>query len=500
MAALTKSAFFKQMSQQGLALTYNDVRLEPGRSSVPAASVDITSRFSKNIELKAPFVSAAMDTVTESSMAIAMAKLGGIGVIHGSLSPKRQKEEVRRVKLHLNGLIENPVSFTKDRSVSGVLEECDERGLSFRTFPVVDKSGKLVGLVTRNDFELSDKPAAALSEIMTPLSDVLSAKPGTTVKQAYSLMTKNKKKTLPILDTKGKVDGLYIFSDVSRIARGDSALYNVDSEGRLRVAAAVPTRPDEAVARVSEMRRHLDVVVVDSARGDSIYSFDTLKALKKAFPDLDVVVGNVSVAASAKALAEAGADGIKVGQGPGSICTTRIETGIGVPQVTAVYDCAQAVEQYGIPVCADGGITNRGDVSIALAVGAGSVMMGSMLSGTKETPGEVFEDDDGSRVKLYRGMGSEGAMSSSAASRIRYSGSATTKPLAEGVESVVPYKGTVGDVIGKMVLALRASLEYVGVKDLPDHRKNSKLNRNTPAGINEAKPHDVKVVTLRGKF
>jgi IMP dehydrogenase len=500
MAALGKLDFFKKMADQGLALTYNDVRLEPGRSSVPAAETDITSYFSRNVPLKSPFVSAAMDTVTESGMAIAMAKLGGIGVIHSSMTPEQQKEQVRRVKLHLNGLIENPVTFTGERTIQSVLDECDERGLEFRTFPVVDAKGKLVGLVSQNDFELSEKTSNKLAGIMTPASEVKSAQPGTTVKQAFGFMIKHKKKTLPVLDEGGKVAGLYIFTDVSRIMRGDSAMYNVDGEGRLRVAAAVSTRPDEAIERVRLMRKYLDVVVVDSARGDSVYSFDTLKALKKEFPDLDVVVGNVSVATSAKALAEAGADGIKVGQGPGSICTTRVETGIGVPQVTAVYDCAEAVKSHGIPVCADGGITNRGDVSIALAVGAGSVMMGSMLSGTKETPGDIFEDDDGSRVKLYRGMGSEGAMKSSAASRIRYSGSASNKPLAEGVESVVPYKGTVGDVVGKMVLALRASLEYVGAKDLAQHRKNSRLNRNTPAGMNEARPHDVKVVTLRGKF
>lgn len=496
MAALKKEKFFQRMNEQGLALTFDDVRLETGESQVTAGEVDITSFFSRNIGLKTPIVSAAMDTVTTSDMAIAVAKQGGIGVIHAGLSAERQADEVRRVKLHLNGLIEQPITVTETQSLQSVLSMCEKRNFDFRTFPVTDSNDRFVGLLTKNDFDFCGNLSQRVSDAMTPLNEAVSARGHTTIKAAHDLMLKNKKKMLPLLNDDGTVAGLYVFSDVNRIVRGNSGRYNVDSNGRLRVAAAIPT-DEEGLKRVQKMRKYLDVVVIDTAQGDSKFSFIALRRLKEEFPDLDVVVGNVSTGQSAKRLAEEGADGIKVGQGPGSICTTRTETGIGCPQVTAVYECVQAVKSTGknVPVCADGGIKDPGDISLAIAAGASSVMMGSMLAGTKEAPGDLIELETGARVKLYRGMGSPSAMRQSEASRKRYGVEGSGVPLAEGVESYVPYRGPVVEVLDRYTKALRKSMSYVGSSDITTHQTDTRFLRITNAGIRESRPHDVKVIT-----
>lgn len=486
-----KELFFARMEELELALTFNDVRIMTGPSDYAANEVDITTRFSTNVDLKIPMVSAAMDTVTESKMAIAMAKLGGLGVIHAGLDPEAQKKEARRVKLHLNGLIATPITFTEDRSLESILSECEQRQLDFRTFPITNTDNKFVGLLTQNDFDLGSGAMSA-KDFMTPLDEVVVAGPETSINQAYDVMKKEKKKTLPLIDKDGSVAGLYILSDVQRIVGESHGLYNQDSEGRLIVAAAVPT-DEEAVARVEEMKDYLDVAVIDSAQGDSKFAFATLKQLKEEFPGLDVVVGNISSGVSAKMLAERGADGIKVGQGPGSICTTRIETGIGTPQVTAVYECVKAIRDAGfdVPVCADGGIVNSGDIPIAIAAGASSVMMGGRLAGTDESPGEVTELAKGKRVKMYRGMGSAGALRDSAAARKRYGQEDKALMLTEGVEGNVPYKGEVALVVGKDVLALRKGMSYAGTKDIEDHQNNALFKRPTQAGMLESHPHDI---------
>lgn len=489
-----KKAFFGSMADQGIALTYDDVRMRTAPGNVSAGEVSLASRFSRNVELKVPVISAAMDTVTTSDMAIAVAKYGGIGVIHAGLPPEEQAEEVRRVKMHLNGLIKKPVTVRQDQSLASVLQMCEQQRFDFRTFPVVDNNGLFVGLLTQNDFDFTSDLSTKVGTAMTGLADVVNASRGMTVARAYEFMKTHKKKTLPLINKDGTVAGLYVFSDVQRLSRGNPEQYNVDSSGRLRVAAAVPT-DDEAIPRVAAMRKHLDVVVVDSAQGDSKFALQTLKKLKKRFPNLDVIVGNVSEAPSAELLAKAGADGIKVGQGPGSICTTRVETGIGCPQVTAGYQCAAAVRRYGIPVCADGGISNAGDVSIAIAAGAHSVMIGNKLAGTKEAPGDVITLENGSRVKLYRGMGSPSAMRESAASRKRYGATGFGEPLAEGVESHVPYRGPVAEVLDHTVKALRKSMAYVGAKNIESHRQNTMFWRITNAGFRESHPHDVTVLT-----
>lgn len=492
--ASEKAAFFETMAEQGLALTFDDVRLRTGRSHVTAQEVDTRSRFSRNVELNVPLVSAAMDTVTTSDMAIAMAKLGGLGVIHGGLSVREQRDEVRRVKLYLNGLIEKPIAVEESQSVASVLEMCDKRNFDFRTFPVINKDYKFVGLLTQNDFDFCEDKSQTIEAVMTPQNEVKSALGSIAVAEAYELMKDHKKKTLPLRHEDGSVAGMYVLSDVLRAVHGNPSQYNLDSRGSLRVAAATTT-DEEGLERIRQMREYLDAVVIDTAQGDTDFVLKTLKDAHEEFPDLDVVAGNVSEAASARALAEAGADGIKVGQGPGSICSTRPETGIGCPQVTAVHECVKAVEGLDVPVCADGGLSHPGDISIAIAAGAHSVMMGSMLAATKETPGEVIGLEDGSMVKLYRGMGSPSALKDSAASRKRYGVEGSSgKPLAEGIEAYVPYRGSVNEVVDHYVKALRKSMSYVGAENIEAHRERTGFWRITAGGLRESHPHDVRVI------
>jgi IMP dehydrogenase len=493
---MNRDGFFDVMRQNGLALTFDDVRLDTGRSHFSTRDVDTTSRFSRNITLRVPMVSAAMDTVTTSKMAIAMAKIGGIGIIHAGLSPERQREEVRKVKLELNGRIEKPITVKTSETLGEVLTMCERRDFNFRTFPVVDEHDLFVGLLTQNDFDFGlATPDVRVEDVMTAASDVKTAPIDTDIHQAYDLMKQLKKKTLPLVAKDGTIQGMYILSDVLRLVHDNPKHYNLDSSGRLCVGAAVPT-DEGAIERIRLMGDYLDVAVIDTAQGDSDYALATLKQIKKEFPKLDVVIGNVSNPDSARELAEAGADGIKIGQGPGSICTTRIETGIGCPQVTAVYECAQAVKDLDVPICADGGINNPGDISLAIAAGASSVMMGSKLAGTKETPGEIITNDSGQLVKLYRGMGSPSAMEDSVASRKRYGVEGTKgTPLSEGVESYVPYKGSVVEMMDHYVKALRKSMSYVGSGDIQTHRTKTRFLRITNAGYRESRPHDVAVIT-----
>ncbi len=492
--SLERNDFFRTTEQQGLALTFDDVRLVTARSRVSPGDIDLSSQFSRNVELGVPLVSAAMDTVTTADMAIAMAKLGGLGVLHAGLSPEQQGKEVRRVKHELHGLIEKPITVNPTDTLGEVLEMCDRRNFDFRTFPVVDDNDRFVGLITQNDFDFSlGKRDVLIKNTMTPAEEIITGSANTDVESAFKQMKHHKKKTLPLIDENGAVRGMYVLSDVVRQMAGNPDQYNLDSAGRLVVAAAVPT-DEGAIERIEAMSGYLDAVVVDSAQGDSDFALNTLKLIKNTYPDLDVVVGNISSGQSAKELADAGADGIKVGQGPGSICTTRIETGIGSPQVSAVYECVEAITGSQVPICADGGIVNRGDVSLAIAAGASSVMMGSQLAGTKETPGEVTSYK-GALVKLYRGMGSASAMQDSEASRKRYGvDKSKGTPLPEGVESYVPYKGPVDDVVGQLIKALRKSMSYVGSADIQAHRANTRFVRVTNAGMNESRPHDVTVI------
>ena len=476
--------------KEGLALTFDDVRLRTGYAEFMPDQVNVESKFSRNVGLKIPVVSAAMDTVTEFGLAIELAKLGGMGVIHRSLCVEDQADHVERVKHHLNGLIEKPICVYKDESVPTILAKREEKGYPFHSFPVLSRDGKLVGIVTGNDFEFCGDSQLNVRDIMS--TELISAPRDTTIDRAYDLMRSEKKKILPLVTENREVAGMYVFSDVKRIKTRSAETYNVDNKGQLRVAAAVGTG-DEALERVERLSKRADVIVIDTAHGDSKSVIDTLREIKRNY-SLDVVVGNVSIGESAKRLVEAGADGIKVGQGPGSICTTRVIAGIGRPQVSAVYDCAKALAEYGVPICADGGLRSSGDIPIAIASGAHSVMMGSMLAGTEEAPGNIVFVD-GRQWKSYRGMGSIGAMETSRSSRERYLQQQTGKNqlIPEGVEGLVPYKGKLGDVIFQYVGGLRRGMGYVGASTIEELREKGDFDRITAAGFSESHPHDIKI-------
>lgn len=483
-----KDDFFRKLESSGIALTYADVRLKTGYSEVLPDNVDTTTKFSKNILLKIPIVSAAMDTVTESSMAIAMAKLGGIGIIHKNLSPQDQASEVAKVKYHLQGIIEKPITVNPTDRIESILERRTEKGYSFHTFPVVD-NGKIVGLLTKNDFDFCDDHSLTASEVMT--KDLITMPYNTSVEEAYARLKKEKKKVLPLLDKNGVLTGMYLYSDLARAKSGRFDVYNLDNKGRLIVGAAIGVG-DDAIKHVKFlMEKEVDVVVIDTAHGDSSPVIETLKSIKKLYPRLDVVVGNVSEPESVKRLVDAGADGIKVGQGPGAICTTRIIAGIGCPQVTAIYYCSLEAEKYNISICADGGLQYSGDIPIAIGAGAYSVMMGSMLAGTKESPGDIVFRD-GRQWKNYRGMGSIGAMESKG-SRDRYNQVLTGKNelVPEGIEGLVPYKGEVKDVIFQYVGGLKRGMGYVGAANILELQEKADFWRPTEAGIKESHPHDV---------
>jgi IMP dehydrogenase len=482
-----KDTFFNKLNSEGLALTYDDVRLRTGHSETEPARVDLSSQFSRNISLQMPIVSSPMDTVTEAPMAIAMATLGGLGIIHKNLTPQAQAGEVTRVKHYLHALIPKPICVSYTDTIESVLNKREEKGWSFHSFPVLNNN-RLVGIVTRNDFEFATDITAPIHTIMS--TDLIRATPGTLIADAYNLMVERKKKLLPLVDENGTLHGLYVFSDVKRIVSGDSRSYNLDERGQLCVGAAIGVY-DDAFSRVEKLRaQHVDVFVIDTAHGDSKAVIETLQRLKQEYSNIEVMVGNVSEGSSARRLIDAGADGIKVGQGPGSICTTRIVAGIGCPQVSAVYNCALAARGTGVPICADGGLKQSGDIPIALAAGAHSVMMGSMLAGTTEAPGEIIYAD-GRSWKGYRGMGSIGAMETNRSSRERYRQEEGRKLVPEGIEGRVAYKGDLAAVLHQYTGGLRAGMGYVGAATIEELRENGEFIRITNAGLAESHPHDI---------
>lgn len=487
-----KDNFFENIEKLGLALSYGDVRLKTSYSEVAPNQVNIKSRFSRRVPLNCPLVSSPMDMITEHKMAIALAKAGGLGVIHRSLSPKDQAKEVSRVKFYLNGLIEKPICLRIDESIKSVLKMMAEKDYSFRSFPVIDARGRLVGLISSNDLEFCVNHSLKVRQIMTRFKNLVTAEDDISLQRAFAVMRKNKKKILPLVDKQKKLAGMYVYSDVKRIITGGSPWYNLDANGNLRVGAAVGVG-EEALARAELLKaRGVDVLVIDTAHGDSKAVLETLKKLKKKYSDLDIVAGNVSEPESAKRLAQAGADGVKVGQGPGSICTTRLVAGIGCPQVTAVYNCARALRGSGAPVCADGGIEYSGDITVAIAAGANSVMLGKMLAGASETPGEVFIKN-GLPVKPYRGMGSLAAMQASQSSRERYGqkSAGEDKLVPEGVEAVVPYKGEVEKIIFQILGGFKSGLGYAGAADIAELQAKADFHYISGAGLSESHPHGV---------
>lgn len=495
MSNLKLDAFFEKMDAQGLMVTFDDVRMHTNESVVLPPDIVLDSWFSRRIPLKIPAVSSAMSTVTEWPMAVKMATLGGLGVIHKNMDPEQQARMVRRVKLYLNdnGKVHAPRTVSPDMTLAEVETMRKEKLFGFRTFPVVNEKNIVVGMLSGSDFRFASDLLVTVGEAMTKLnegSSFLFGDKNTTPEQARDQMRKAKKNVMPLLQ-EGELVGMYVFSDLEFNRSGES-LYNVDQNGHLMAAAAVGAG-DSALIRAEKLAAvRCNVFHVDTAHGDSQNVFDTIRALKKAYPEIDVVAGNVSRGESASRLVEAGADGILVGQGPGSICTTRIVAGVGCPQVSAVYLCAKAVEGSGVPVCADGGIKHPGDVAIAIAAGANSVMMGGVLAATDASPGLLIQEK-GQQMKEYYGMGSRRAMVERKESlqRYGYGNVGSDSAIPEGIEGKVPYKGPLEKVLHQYIGGLRAGAAYVGAKTLPEFQQRAELFRVTNAGLTESHSHDV---------
>ncbi len=481
-------AFMERFAFEGL--TFDDVSLVTRYADFLPAETDVRSRFSRRIPLNIPFVSAAMDTVTESEMAIAIARLGGIGVIHKNLSPKEQASEVSRVKHYLNGLITDPVVFRRGMLVRDVLEEKRRRKYQFAGFPIVDSERRLVGILTARDVKFLTDFNVPVDQVMT--HDVVVGGPDTTMEQAFQIMLERKIGKLPIVDDARRLVGLYSFHDVRTLLENMEPAINRDAQHQLRVAAAVGPYDEERIELL--VRAGVDALVIDTAHGHSKGVIETVRLIKKNYRDVDVVAGNVATSEGGKALLDAGTDAVKVGIGPGSICTTRVVAGVGVPQLTAIYDVAKAIGDA-VPIIADGGIAYSGDVAKAIAVGAHSVMVGSILAGTEESPGERVLHQ-GRTYVIYRGMGSVGAMQDNAGSRERYGQPDVESPaelVPQGIEAMVPYRGKAADVLHQYVGGLRYSLGYCGVRTLQGLREEARLIRMSSAGLHEAHPHDVRV-------
>ena len=482
-------SFMASFPHEGI--TFDDVSLVTQYADFMPQETNIASRFSRNITLNIPYVSAAMDTVTESGMAIAMARLGGIGVVHKNMTAEEQAEEVRRVKHYLNGLISNPVTFPEDITVRGLLELKEKNTYQFHGFPIVDKAGRLVGILTARDVKFLTDLDVKISKVMT--RNLVTGKPGMKMLDAYNLMLKNKVGKLPIVDKAGRLTGLYSFQDVKTLMQKLEPTVNRDPQHQLRVAAAIGPYDDARLEALVEAG--VDAVIVDTAHGHSKGVIETVRLVKKKYKGLDVVAGNIATAEAAKALADAGADAVKVGIGPGSICTTRVVAGVGIPQITAIYQVRKAVGSS-IPVIADGGIVYSGDVAKAISAGADCVMMGSALAGTEESPGERILHQ-GRTFVVYRGMGSLDAMKKNKGSRERYGHAdvdGAEKIVPQGIEGLVPYRGPVGEVLHQYAGGLRFSLGYCGCRTIRELQERAKFVRVSSAGVKEAHPHDVKVI------
>ncbi len=468
-------------------LTYDDVLLVPAYSEVLPNTVSIKSKFTRNIPLNTPIISAAMDTVTEGRMAIAIAREGGIGVIHKNMSIEEQAKQVKKVKRSEAGMILEPVTITADQTVYDANLLMREHKIG--GIPVVDTEGVLKGIVTNRDLRFEKNRNRIISEVMTS-KDLVTVSSGTSLKEAEVILQDNKVEKLPIVDDANKLVGLITFRDIVKVRENPEA--NKDEYGRLRVAAAIGVT-DDCLDRVKALvEEGVDAVVLDSAHGHSINILNKLKEVKAAFPNLDVVAGNIVTAKAALDLVAAGADGVKVGIGPGSICTTRVVAGVGYPQLSAVMQVSEALQGTGVPVIADGGVRYTGDIPKAIAAGADSVMLGSLLAGTKEAPGEVILFN-GRRFKSYRGMGSVEAMKKGSKDRYFQGDEDNSKKLVpEGIEGRVPYKGELYETMHQFIGGLRAGMGYCGAATIED-QKSAEFVRITASGIAESHPHDVTI-------
>jgi IMP dehydrogenase len=468
----------------GEGITFDDVLLIPARSDFIPAQADTSTRLTRNISINIPLVSAAMDTVTESALAIALAQEGGIGIIHKNLTVEAQKREVIKVKRSENGVIQDPVTLSPTECVTvarGVMEEQNVSGI-----PIIQKD-KLVGILTKRDLKFLKDDKVKISEVMT--KDKLITGPAeTTLEQAKVILQKHKVEKLLLVDKTGKLAGLITMRDIDRFQQYPLAVR--DKRGRLRVGAAVGVKDRDRVKALIEAE--VDVVVVDTAHGHSSNVIEMVQWIKKNYT-IDVIAGNIATAEAARDLIAAGADAVKVGIGPGAICTTRIISGVGVPQITAIFNAVSEAEKHGIPVIADGGIRHSGDITKALAAGASSVMLGSLFAGLAESPGQlvIFK---GRQFKEYRGMGSLGAMVQGSADRYGQDKSAQKEKLVpEGVEGRVPYRGTLGNFVYQLVGGLRAGMGYCGTRTIEELRNKAKFVRNSAAGVSESHPHDIMI-------
>ncbi|HEC1781142.1 TPA: IMP dehydrogenase [Campylobacter lari] len=466
------------------ALTFEDVLLVPQYSEVLPKEVDIKTKLTKNITLNMPLISAAMDTVTEHRAAIMMARLGGIGVIHKNMDIASQVREIKRVKKSESGVIMDPIYIGAKASVKEALELMAEYRIS--GVPVVDENKILIGILTNRDLRFETNFDNLVENVMTKMP-LITAKKGSTLDDAERIFSTNKVEKLPIVDENNRLEGLITIKDLKK--RKEYPNSNKDTYGRLRVAAAVGVGQLDRVKALVEAE--VDVIVMDSAHGHSKGIIDTLKAIKAEF-NVDVIVGNVASAKAVKDLCEAGADAVKIGIGPGSICTTRIVSGVGVPQISAIDECAIEASKYGVPVIADGGIKYSGDIAKAIAAGASSVMIGSLLAGTDESPGELFTYQ-GRQYKSYRGMGSLGAMQKGSSDRYFQEGTAQDKLVPEGIEGRVPYVGSIKSVVHQLLGGLRSSMGYVGAVDIKAFQERAEFVEITAAGLKESHVHDVTI-------
>ncbi len=472
----------------GEGLTYDDVLLVPAYSEVMPRETDTSSFFTRKIRINVPIISAAMDTVTEAAMAIAMAQEGGIGVLHKNMSIERQAAEVRKVKRSESGMIQDPVTMPENASIAEAFKIMRENKIG--GIPIINAAGKLKGILTNRDLRFERDMKKKVSEVMT--KDNLIVSTGvTSLQKAELILQQHKIEKLPVVDKSGKLIGLITYKDILKFKSRPNS--NKDELGRLRVAAAVGVTAD-TLARVEALvHAGVDAIVIDTAHGHSRGVIETLKKVKKAFPGIQIVVGNIATGDAAKALVKAGADAVKVGIGPGSICTTRVIAGVGVPQFWAVYEVATALKGTNVPIIADGGIRFTGDVAKAIAAGASTVMVGSILAGTEESPGETMIAE-GRKFKVYRGMGSIEAMKEGSKDRYFQDAEDDIKKLVpEGIVGRVPFKGTVGEEMYQLVGGLRASMGYCGAKNIKELQK-ARFIRITSSGIRESHPHDVTVI------
>lgn len=472
----------------GEGLTYDDVLLIPAYSEVLPRDVSIKSQFTKNISLNVPISSSAMDTVTESKMAIAMAREGGIGVLHKNMTIEQQAIKVRKVKRAESGMIIDPVTLPLDATVKDAQMSMKEHRIG--GIPIIDNNGYLKGIVTNRDLRFEKESSRPITEIMT-IEGLVTTSEGTSLKQAEVILQKNKIEKLPVVDADFKLIGLITFRDITKLTQ--KPISNKDSFGRLRVAAAIGVTPDAVERAAALVKSGVDAVIIDTAHGHTKGVVNVLKSIKAKFPNLDVVVGNIATAEAAKYLVDAGADAVKVGIGPGSICTTRVVAGVGFPQFSAVLEVAAAIKGSGVPVIADGGIRYTGDIPKAIAAGADCVMLGSLLAGTKESPGETIIYE-GRKFKSYRGMGSVEAMKEGSKDRYFQDVEDDIKKLVpEGIVGRVPYKGDLYESIHQFIGGIRAGMGYCGAKDIQTLKETGRFVKITSSGISESHPHNVMI-------